>query len=316
MLKIQNNIQKYAILGVFILLFVFFSIGVQNFPTSANLANIVVQSSILAVMALGLNMVMMVGEIDISFAGSVPLLACIFVLLVNGGKPSLLAFGTILLADLIISLVNVLLIVKLKLNSFITTAAMMFLLNGLWFKITKGNNIWIKEGFDRSFIYGYIGPIPIVGIILIFLFIILYLMTERSRFGMAMRAVRSDAETARSSGINVFFTKTFTFLMTGAVFALCTILIVARLSGAVATSGTDVMLPTMTIAFVGQSVLGLGRPNMWGILIGAFLLGMVNNAFTLMNMPFWSVPMAYGTILLISIALANIGQNQIKQIRL
>jgi len=313
---IKAFIQKYSIIGVFLILFAIFSVFVQSFLSTENLLNIIVQSSLLAVLALGLKMVMMAGEIDISFSASVPLLGSAFVLMIQEGINPGIAFLVILLIGMGIGLVNVLLITKLKLNSFITTVAVMFLLSGFWYATTSGQTVWLGETFNRDLIYGYIGPIPIVGLILLVLFIVLYFVSEHTRFGMALQAVRSDAEAARSSGINVFSTKAAAFLIAGAVFALSALLSVARMSGAMAQSGADVMLPTMTIAFVGQSVLSMGRPNMWGILIGALLLGMVNNAFVIMNLPFWSVPMSYGIILMISIALANIGQNQIKQIRM
>jgi ribose/xylose/arabinose/galactoside ABC-type transport system permease subunit len=316
MSSMKTFLQKYSILGVFLLLFVIFALFVNSFLTEDNLFNIIVQSTLLAVLALGLNLVMMAGEIDISFSGSVPLLASVFVILIKNGSGMGVALLAIFTIGMLIGLINVLFISKLKLNSFITTVAMMFLLTGFWYAFTGGNTVWVGPEFNRDLFYGYIGPVPIVGIILLVLFGLLYFLSEQTRFGMALRAVRSDAEAARSSGINVFATKAGAFVIAGAVFALSALLSVARLSGALATAGADVMLPTMTIAFVGQSVLGMGRPNMWGILIGALLLGMVNNAFILMRLPFWSVPMAYGIILLVSIALANIGQNQIKQIRM
>lgn len=316
MTKSSSFIQKYAVLAVFFILFMIFSVGIKSFLSPENLINIIVQSSLLAVLALGLNFVMMVGEIDISFSGSVPLLASVFVLLINRGIPSMLAFVVVAMGDMIIGLFIALLVTKLRLNSFISTAAVMFLLTGVWYTITQGKNVWITQGFSRENIYGFIGPIPVIGLILLVVFIILFLISEHTRLGMAMRAVRTDPEAARSSGISVTNTKIIAFVLAGVIFAVSTILSVARLSGAMATAGTEVMLPTMTIAFVGQSVLGLGRPNMWGVIIGAFLLGMVNNAFTLLNLPFWAVPMAYGIILMISIVLSNLGQRQINQVRM
>lgn len=311
-----SGIKKYSVIGVFLILFLIFSLSIRSFLSVGNLQNIIIQSSLLAVLALGLNFVMMVGEIDLSFSGSVPLLASIFVILINDYTNVIYAFFAILLANLLISFVNALLVSRLKLNSFITTTAVMFLLTGLWYIVSGGKNIWISGSFDREYIYGYLGPIPKVGIILIAVFIIVVLISEHTRLGMAMRAVSSDPEAAKSSGINIFVVKTIGFVVAGIIFSISTVLSVARLSGALASAGTEVMLPTMTIAYVGQSILGLGRPNMWGILIGAVMLGMVNNAFTLLNLPTWAVPMAYGVILMLSIALSNIGETRIKQVKI
>ncbi len=312
----QAWLQRYSILGVFVALFLLFTIVIPAFHTLENITNILVQSSLLGVLALGLNLVMMTGEIDISFSGSVPLLASVFAILVQKQWTPGLALLVICLFGVLIALVNALFVTGLKLNSFIVTVATMFLLNGIWYSFTGGTSIWLGNSFNRNIIYGFIGPIPIIGLILLTLFLLLYLLSEHTPFAMAMRAVRADPEAARAAGIDVQKTKIFAFLGAGLVFSLSSLFSIARLSGALAAVGTDMMLPTMTIAFVGQSVLGIGRPNMLGVLVGALLLGMVNNAFTLMRLPFWSVPMAYGIILMTSIALANIGQSDIKQVKM
>lgn len=309
-------LKKYAVIGVVLILFITFSLLTDKFLTTDNILNIIVQSSMLAIMAIGLNMIMTAGEIDISFSGSVPLLGCIFALLVNRGLHSILAFAVVLLLALIIALINSILVTRLQINSFIGTTALMFILTGLWYVISKGKNIWITGAFNRESVYGFIGPIPKVGLILLGIFLFALIISDHTRWGTAFHAVRTDPEAARSAGINVSATKTLAFLLGGAIFAVGTLLSIARLSGALATFGADVMLPTMTIAYVGQSVLGKGRPNMWGILIGAFLLGIVNNAFTLLDLPFWSVPMAYGAILILAIVLSNIGETEIQQIRM
>jgi ribose transport system permease protein len=307
--------QRYSILGIFVILFLGFFFFVPSFSGRDNITNLLVQSSLLGVLAFGLNIVMMAGEIDISFAGSVPLLASIFVIMVQKYSPWL-AFLTLCGVALLIGLINVGLVSILKLNSFVATVSVMFLLTGTWYAFTGGTTIWLGDRFKNGLLNNSIGPIPLVGCIMLVLAVILYIVSEHTSFAMAMRAVRTDKEAARSSGISVGKTKMVAFLGAGLVFALGSVLSVARLSGAMATAGTDIMLPTMTIAFVGQSVLGFGRPNILGILLGTVLLAMINNAFVLMRMPFWSVPIAYGLILLTSIALSNLGRTEIIQVKM
>lgn len=309
-------VQRYAILVVFVGLFLVFASTVSAFLSFENVMNIVVQSSILGIVALGLNLVMMSGEIDISFSGSVPLLASVFAVLLQRGVFIGWAFVVICVMGVLIALFNALLVTRLQLNSFVATIAVMFLLTGIWYAFTGGTSIWVGDEFNRELIYGYLGPIPRIGLILLIVFLILYVVSEHTRFGMALRAVSTAPEAARAAGISVKRTKTYAFAGAGLIFALSSVLSIARLSGAMATAGADIMMPVMTIAFVGQSVLGMGRPNMPGVLIGALLLGMVNNAFVLMRLPFWSVPMAYGVILMLSIALSNIGQREITQVRM
>ena len=315
-MRFRAVFERYSILGVFVLLFLLFVAFVPAFSSLGNITNLLVQSSVLGVLALGLNLVMMSGDIDISFAGSVPLLASIFTILIQRSLSPWLAFVALCIVGGMIGLINVTLVTRLKLNSFIATVAVMFLLTGAWYAFTGGTTVWLGEAFKGGLLNYSVGPVPLVGCIMLVLAALLYVVSEQTPFAMAMRAVRTDPDAARSAGISVSGTKTIAFVATGAVFALGAVLSVTRLSGAMATAGTDFMLPTMTIAFVGQSVLGIGRPNMPGILIGALLLGMINNAFVLMNLPFWSVPIAYGFVLLASIALSNIGRTEIVQVKM
>lgn len=316
MTKTSTLVQRYAILGVFVGLFVIFAVTVPSFLTLENVMNIIVQSSILGVVGLGLNLVMMSGEIDISFSGSVPLLASVFALLLQRGVSIGLAFGAICGMGVLIALINALLVTRLRLNSFVATIAVTFLLTGIWYAFTGGSSIWVGDTFDREWVYGYVGPMPRIGLILLSVFLVLYVLSEHTRFAMALRAVSASPDAARAAGIGVERTKMYAFVGAGLIFASSSVLSIARLSGAMATAGADIMMPVMTIAFVGQCMLGMGRPNMPGVLIGTLLLGMVNNAFVLMRLPFWSVPMAYGVILMSSIALANIGRRDITQVRM
>lgn len=307
-------VQRYAILGVLLILFAFFSLAVQKFFTFDNLMNLLVQSTVLGVVGFGLAVIMMAGEIDLSFAGSIPLAGSVFATLLIGGTPMGLALLAAVALGVGVELVIAFFVTRLKLVSFITTIAVMFLLQGIWHAYTGGTTIWLDRVLNRSIIFGNLGPVPRIVIIFAVVFALLYILTEQTPFGLRLQAVGRDAEAARAAGISPALMKTAAFVLGGVIFMFGGFLSTVRLSGALATSGADLMLPVMTVAFVGQTVLGMGRPNIPGVLIGALLLGMINNAFVLMNLPIWSVPMANGVILMLAIALANIGKRDIIQI--
>jgi ribose/xylose/arabinose/galactoside ABC-type transport system permease subunit len=310
----KTMIQRYAVLGVLLLLFVGFSVAVDAFFTFDNLTNLLVQSTVLGVVGFGLAIVMLAGEIDISFAGSIPLAGSIFALLVKNGTPLGFALLAAIGLGVVIALLIALLVTQLRLVSFISTIAVMFLLQGVWHAATGGTTIWLEDELNRDIVFGNVGPVPRIVLIFGFLFLILYLLTEQTPFGLRLQAVGEDAEAARTAGISPARMKTIAFVLGGIIFMFGAFLSTARLSGALATSGADLMLPVMTVAFVGQTVLGMGRPNIPGVLLGALLLGMINNAFVLMQLPIWSVPVANGLILMAAIAMSNIGKREIIQI--
>lgn len=310
----KDFIQKYTVFIILIFLFVIFSIASPTFMKVDNLMNLLVQSTILGIVGFGLAVIMIAGEIDLAFAGVIPFEGAIFATLLTNGRPFWVAALVTLGIGLLVSFLISLLVTRLKLVSFVSTIAMMFLLQGIWYAYTGGKNIYLEGFLDRNLVFGTVGVVPRVVILFAAIFVILYILTEQTPFGVRMRIVGEDPESARTMGLNPRSYKTAGFLIGGAIFALGAFLSTARMSGALATSGANLLMPVMTAAFVGQTVLGMGRPNIPGVLLAALLLGMINNAFVLLRLPFWSVPIAEGIILVIAIYLANINQRDVVQI--
>lgn len=314
MTSLSTYVQKYTVFIILIVLFVIFSLASPTFFQLDNLMNLLVQSTILGIVGFGLAVIMIAGEIDLAFAGVIPLEGAIFATLLTQGTPLWAAGLAAVGIGLVVSYLISLLVTRLKLVSFVSTIAMMFLLQGVWYAYTGGKNIYLKDFLDRSLVFGTVGGVPRVVILFAVIFVILYILTEQTPFGIHLRIVGEDPESARTMGLNPSHFKTAGFLIGGVIFAVGAFLSTARMSGALATSGANLLLPVMTAAFVGQTVLGMGRPNIPGVLLAALLLGMINNAFVLLRLPFWSVPIAEGVILIIAISLANINQRDLVQI--
>jgi ribose/xylose/arabinose/galactoside ABC-type transport system permease subunit len=314
MTSLSTYVQKYTVFIILIVLFVIFSLASPSFFQLNNLMNLLVQSTILGIVGFGLAVIMIAGEIDLAFAGVIPFEGAIFATLLTQGYSLWIAALIALGIGLVVSFLISLLVTRLKLVSFVSTIAMMFLLQGIWYAYTGGKNIYLEGYLDRSLVFGATAGIPRVVILFAVIFVILYILTEQTPFGMHLRIVGEDPESARTMGLSPARFKTAGFLIGGVIFAIGAFLSTARMSGALATSGANLLLPVMTAAFVGQTVLGMGRPNIPGVLLAALLLGMINNAFVLLRLPFWSVPIAEGVILIIAISLANINQRDLVQI--
>lgn len=310
----KELVQKYTVFIILIVLFVIFSVASPTFMQLDNLMNLLVQSTIIGIVGFGLAVIMIAGEIDLAFAGVIPFEGAIFATLLTNGNPVWVSALVALGVGLLVSGVIALLVTRLKLVSFVSTIAMMFLLQGIWYAYTGGKNIYLEGLLDRDLIFGTIGAIPRVVILFAVIFIVLYFITEQTPFGIRLRIVGEDPESARTMGLNPNLYKTAGFLIGGLIFVLGALLSTARMSGALATAGANLLMPVMTAAFVGQTLLGMGRPNIPGVLLAALLLGMINNAFVLLRLPFWSVPIAEGLILILAIYLANINKRDVVQI--
>ncbi|HOJ01480.1 MAG TPA: ABC transporter permease [Anaerolineaceae bacterium] len=312
----KNAVRKNAVFGILIILFLTFAFLKPSFLKVDNLLNLLVQSTILGIVGFGLAIIMMAGEIDLSYAGAIPLEGAIFANLLQkdmGVWPSL---GVSFLAGITISLVISQLVTRLKLVSYVTTTSMYFLLQGIWYAYTGGENVYFKEKFNRDLIFGSLAGIPKIVIFFLLLFVILYFLTEHTSFGIRLRAVGEDPEAAKTMGVNSITYKTAGFILGGFIFAIGAFFSTAKMSGALATSGANMLMPVMTVAFVGQTFLGMGRPNIPGVFLAALMMAMIDNAFVLMNSPFWAVPIANGIILILAIFLANVGKRDIIQIKL
>ena len=310
----KEIVQKYTVFIILIVLFVIFSIASPTFMKLDNLMNLLVQSTIIGIVGFGLAVIMIAGEIDLAFAGVIPFEGAIFATLLTNENSFWVSALVALGVGLLVSGIIALLVTRLKLVSFVSTIAMMFLLQGIWCAYTGGKNIFLEGYLDRELIFGTIGPVPRVVILFALIFIILYFITEQTPFGIRLRIVGEDPESARTMGLNPNLYKTIGFLIGGLIFALGAFLSTARMSGALATAGANLLMPVLTAAFVGQTLLGMGRPNIPGVLLAALLLGMINNAFVLLRLPFWSVPIAEGMILILAIYLANINKRDVVQI--
>jgi len=311
----KGTLQKYSIFGILLILFFSFALFTDSFMKMDNLMNLLVQSTILGIVGFGLAIIMIAGEIDLSYAGAIPLGGAIFADMLQKGINLGIALGTLILVGLFISLVISQLVTRIKLVSYVTSIAMMFLLQGIWFAYTGGQNIFIKEELNRDLIFGNLGGVPKIVYLFLIIFVFLYFLTEHTPFGTRLRAVGEDQESVRTMGVNPTIYKTIAFLIGGLIFSIGAFLSTARMSGALATSGANLLMPVMTIAFVGQTFLGMGRPNIPGVFLAALMMAMINNAFVLMRLPFWAVPIANGIILIFAISLANIGKRDIIQIR-
>lgn len=316
--ELENNtwtkrIDKYGTILAFALAILAFSILSPHFRTVDNLLNLGVQTSYLLVAALGLTFVTMTGNIDLSLGGVIGLCAAVFAGLLRDGSSPLIAVVAGMGIGAFFGVISGYLVAYRKLSAFIVTVAIMFLTKGIERFYSGGFSIWLRHPAVLDFANKSVGIIPNMVIVSMVAFSFVYIFLHQTKKGLHIQSIGQSAETAIMAGIPVQRLKFITFVIAGVFYALAGILVSLRSSGTIAYAGDRLLLPTMGVCFVGQTVLGARRPNVPGVLVGAIILGSINNAFTLMGIDFFYTPIAQGLVLVIAAAVSTGQKRQIQQ---
>lgn len=288
----------------FAILIVIFCVLSGSFRTGSNLINILTQSAPTLIIALGVTFVNLSGESDLSLGGIVGLSASLFCgFIANGSSPMVAAIVSIG-AGALFGLINGLLVAYAGLSSFITTISIMFLTQGLEYAYCGGSSLWVRDHPVVKIVTTTIGPIPVMVILTLVLFLAVYLVIHQTKVGLHIQSVGLSQDAAKFAGIPVKRLKLVMFVLAGVFYALGGILNALRSSGSIIYSGQRLLLPVLAVTYIAKTILGTKRPNIPGILVGALMLTSISTAFTLLGMDFYYTLIAQGIVLLFAAVLS------------
>jgi len=284
------NLGKYGIFIAFIAVVVILSIISPSFLTSRNLLNIVRQSSIHGVMAVGMTFVILTAGIDLSVGSVLALTGVLCASFEHSGLPVVLIVIATLGIGAFIGSVNGLIITKGKVTPFVVTLGMMSVARGLAHIYTNGQPI---SGFGDGFRYigasDFLGvPVPII--IFVLTILIAAVILRDTRLGRYTYAIGGNEEAVRLSGINVDRFKITAYAISGLTAALGAIILTSRLNAGESIAGVGYELDVIASVVIGGTSLMGGRGSVWGTLIGALLIGTINNGMNLLTIPsYWQL---------------------------
>ncbi len=284
-----------------------FSILSKDFHSFQNISTMLTNISFSGIVATILTLIMITGGLDISVGGNIALTSCLVAYLFNLPHPvpawTLVPIALCLGAA--IGAFNGFFITRLDLNPIITTLGTMAVTKGLGYVLTKSRSILIMEdvtGFiGRTVIPGIQIPIPLVLFAVIFL--ALFWLLARSKFGRKVYCIGANAAAARVSGIRVNRVKFLLYLMCG---------IAASLSGLILTGQTAVGMPqhangmeldVITAVLLGGTALAGGKGSLLGTLAGVLILGVLYNGFTMIGFRYVHIRVFQGVLLILIVAL-------------
>jgi ribose transport system permease protein len=291
------SLRKYGLMIGFIFLSVIISIVTPNFLSSTNILNILRQSSIVGVMAIGTTFVIIGGGFDIS-VGSLLALTAAMSLKLQQILPWYVVTGLVLLAGAFFGLVNGLLTAKLHIVAIITTLGTMTILRGLTYLYTGGYPV-VGESEEFKFIgAGYLGPIPFPILIFLSMVLLWQFILSKTTLGRYACAVGGNKETARLSGVAVDFYHVLTFVIGGLMAAMSGIIYASRLNSATPLAGQGYELDAIASCVIGGTSVSGGEGSIVGTMIGVLLLNVVNNMFNLLGIQVYVQYLIKGTIIL------------------
>ncbi|KQL45745.1 ribose ABC transporter permease [Brevibacillus choshinensis] len=298
-----NVLQRMGPLLGLALIVIVLSIINSDFLTISNIFNVLRQISINALIAFGMTFVILTGGIDLSVGSMLALASAITAGLMASGMDTWLAVLIGLLAGVVMGAINGVIVAKGKVAPFIGTLATMTVFRGLTLVYTEGRPI---TGLNPDFAMlgkGFFLDIPMPVIWMLISFAILYFILRHTTFGRHVYALGSNEEATKLSGISTGKVKVLVYSISGLFAALSGIILTSRLNSAQPTAGTSYELDAIAAVVLGGTSLSGGRGWIVGTLIGAMIIGVLDNGLNLLNVSSFYQSVVKGAVILIAVLL-------------
>ncbi len=309
---LRDFIVKYGFILVTVFLFVWFALSEPSFRMQNTLFSMLKFTSVVAITGLGVTLTMVVGGLDLSVGAtaglSVTLSAMTMVIYAQTGGVALIV---VLLGGALVGLFNAFLIVVLKIPDLLATLGTMFTIMGLKLVPVDGQSVSsgliLRDGsvapgrFTEGFLLidrAYIGPVPLPVAIFFFLAFVVWVFLTRTRWGRVMYAIGSNPEAARLAGVKVQRYRALAYVLSGVFASIGGLILSSRIGQGDISAGNSLLLDAVAVSLVGTSVLGMARPNAWGTILGAVLIGIVITGLTIKGFPYYAQDVVKGLVLL------------------
>jgi ribose transport system permease protein len=299
----RQNIIYIGFVGIFIFFAV--TLGHKGFLDTNNLLNIVRQTAPIAIMAVAMTYVLAAGEIDLSI-GAVAGLASVAAAMAMdiGGVPLgiLAGFAT----GLIVGVINGVISTRIGIPTFLTTLAMMGVAKGtsMWVSSTKAIPI-LSDGYNWFFGGGYIGPLPVLLFWMLIAAAIGHVVLRRTTFGRWVLATGGSETAARYSGVNTRNIKFKVLIISSFAAAIAGMLYAGRFQTGRFQLGEGDELSVIAAAVLGGTSLFGGKGTVIGSIMGALMIGLINNGLILAGLEFSQQLIARGAIIILAVAISQ-----------
>lgn len=293
--------MKHAVWILLIVAILVMGIFKPSFYSIGILSNILVQASVLGILAIAISMIIVLGDINLSTVGTAGFSALIGVSAMKAGLPVPLAIVVILVVGALVGLVNGIVVTKLRANALITTLSMNLVLLGALLALTGGASITQLPDEYKFVSQGTIGGVPILPIVMIAVFLIFHVIWRRTRFGRSLFAVGGNPRGAYVAGISVNTVKIWAYVVSGLLSGLAGWLLTGYMGAVTASFGSTYEMQVIAAAVIGGISLTGGKGSMIGVLAGTLLLTVIQVGLAILGLPSTFITLAGGLMIFVAV---------------
>jgi ribose transport system permease protein len=300
-----NMLGEEGFVVIFVVWLLFLSFSTRAFATPDNIATVLRQAAVIAIIAIGEHFVVLLGTMDVSLP-SILTVGGVFTgaLMVNAHVPVLPALGCVLVLGALLGLANGIIVTRLKINPIITTLGMMYILSGIAFVYTRGRTVYGDALAPMDFLArGRLLGIPAPIFIMFVLYIVFHLVLRYTRFGARVFAAGNNEKASWLAGIKTSRVKQNVFMLAGALAAFAGFMQVARQGSAAASMGDDFLFPVLTAVILGGTSLSGGKGRIFNTLISSIFLMTITNGMILLDLNIYIQKIIQGAILILALSL-------------
>jgi len=295
--KLRGLLSKRVMECILLLLCIVLSFKAPHFLTTDNLLNVLRSISMQALIAFGMTLVIIVGEIDLSVGAAAAFAGCLVAYLTQRGLPIPAGIAVTLLVGAALGGFTGIMRAKFAVPSFITTLALFTGLKGGALMLTGGIPLTPFPVWYEFLGGGYVLGIPFPTLVLLIAFAGIHALTRYTKLGRAIYAVGGNREAARLSGISVSQVRIWTLAITGALAALSGIMLSARIMSGTPTVAQGWELDVIASVIIGGTSLSGGVGTVWGTLVGIVFIGVIINGMTLLDIPIFTQYVVRGLLI-------------------
>lgn len=301
--RLGSILQKNVPFLILIFLVILFTFIAPNFMTFGNLRTLIRQISFAGISAVGLMFVMISGGIDLSIGSQIVFSNVLLaIMMVDWNLPPAVAIPLILLVGTGLGAINGFLCIKLNIHPLIITLGTSAIFKGMGYIINRSRNIMGFPDSFRWFGQGYVWGIPVPVIVMIIVALIGAFILTKTYFGRQIFALGGNEEAARLAGVNIKRMKVLLFMICGFVSSITTVLLLSRVFAGQTITGQGLEFDCLTAALLGGVSFKGGEGNVFGLMVGMLIIGVLNNAMQLATFPDFSQTVVKGSVLLIAVA--------------
>lgn len=290
----------YMILAVLVILFTIFN---PIFLTSRNLYNLLTQSTYIIIAGMGICFVMISGGIDLSVGNQMAVCGCIAaIIMLETDLPWWLVWPICICAGFLMGALNGVIAAKLKLFPLVVTIATSEVFKGLAYTMTSSKSYSGMPAAFRAIYRTKLFGLPVDVYLALFIVIATWLVLNKTHFGRDVLAIGGNKECARLSGIKADLIQTLCFAITGAIFAIATLDMLAQQNMTSATTGPGTEITCLTAAIIGGISMKGGKGNVVGMVAGIIIMQIIANGMQLAGWGTYTQYLAKGGILIAAIA--------------